>query len=226
MDALRITATLRGGICCPGEGPQLDTLLASTIAKRLGYPPPRHANDIRKIEVPLARSACDRIYLCSVGIYDIECVEKDWTNRRFPTEKALIQADPNDLRVINIKAGAQKSYRLPRERAHLLNDSMYWFAEGDAPAVAEILVDVHHLGKRRAVGLGEVIEWKVERWPAWTGFPVLWPDGTPIRPLPLDWPGVADTSQRGWRTLADTARGIVSWARHLEEELWLPSPAT
>lgn len=223
MAPLEIVAHLRGSLAVHDRGPQLDTMLAHAIATRRGLPPPRHAEDITPIEVPLARSSCGRYYQCSVGFGRIELTSLDWTNRRFPIERAMRQADPADLRVINVKMGAQKSYRLPRERHHLEGDRMAWWCVGDHEAISGLLADVTHIGRRRAVGLGEVERWTIStmRLGEWAGFPVL-RDGRPLRPLPLDTPGVDAGAARGFAVLADPARGVVSWARHREEELWMP----
>jgi hypothetical protein len=219
MEALRVTAKLGGGVVCR-SGPQLDTLLGASVARSEGRPQPTNAVDVAPIAVPLARSACDRFYLCSVGMFEVECVEKDWTNRRFPLERALMQSTMGS---VDIKKGPQKSYRLPRERMHLRNDTMTWLAIGDGPAVFSLLVNIKHLGKRRSVGLGEIVDWHVEEIEPWEGFPVVSTSGAPLRPLPLDWPGVHEDSELAIAVLSDTARGVVSWAKHLEEELWVPS---
>ena len=99
------------------------------------------------------------------------------------------------MRRVQINAGAQKSYRIPLHLTLMRDNRLVWYAMGDADRIAFLLQLVLHLGKRRAVGHGRVMRWAVEPCEPWPGFPVL-RDGQPLRPLPLDWPGLATDAER------------------------------
>lgn len=199
MTPIRVEARLTGGICLPGGPIALDALLMWAESQRRALPPPASASDCTEMEIPLAKSACGRVWLASFGAYEIDEREVDWTNRRFPLPEAQEMGDKSMRRVM-LSAGPSKSYRLPRERLHLVDDRIAWWAVGDADAVRDLLGEVSYLGKRRAVGLGKVLGWTVELCEAWDGFPVL-RDGHPLRSLPLDWPGVSSEAERAYAVL-------------------------
>jgi CRISPR type IV-associated protein Csf3 len=96
------------------------------------------------------------------------------------------------VRSINIKGGPSKSYRIPMQMAHLRRDEMLWYCVGDEASVRDLVELVSYLGKKRSVGLGRVRRWTVSPIEAWEGFPVLDRERRPLRPLPLDWPGLGE----------------------------------
>src|SRR6185503_291310 len=95
------------------------------------------------------------------------------------------------VRRVQLTAGATKSYRIPVEVGYLKGARAEWYCVGDADPIRSLLCHVTHLGKKRSVGKGEIAAWIVEECDAWKGFPIV-RDGKPLRPLPLDWPGVTD----------------------------------
>ncbi|GAC1577384.1 MAG: hypothetical protein NVS3B20_08760 [Polyangiales bacterium] len=189
MIPVRIEARLQGAICLPAGPIALDALLIYATALRNGLPPPATAKDCLPLPIPIEQR--DGIYLASVGAFEVELRESSFTNRRFPLPEAQMMAGPRFKR-IEVSAGPSKSYRLPREHLHLIEDRITWWAIGDVASTLELLTDhIHYLGKRRAVGLGRVQAWSVEPCEPWgTGFPVL-RDGQPTRTLPATWPGLA-----------------------------------
>lgn len=197
MTPLRVEARLLGAICLPNGPLALDALLTWVEAQRRELPPPASAGDCTDLPIPLAQ---DRgVWLASFGTYELEESERDWTNRRFPLPEAQDLGGAKLKRVM-LSAGPSKSYRLPRERMHLVDDRVTWWAVGDAGAVRGMLAEASYLGKRRGVGLGKVRQWSVEPCERWEGFPVLM-DGAPLRSLPLDWPGVSPESERAYAVL-------------------------
>lgn len=200
MTPLRVTAHLTGPVCLPNGPVALDSLLQAAVAQRDGLPPPASARECVDLPIPIAIER--GIYLASVSLYDVELREADWTNRRFPIGEAQDLAGPR-LRRIQITAGPAKSYRLPRERLHLVGDEMRWCAIGERNAVADLLTGwIPYVGKRRAVGLGRVVRWEVTACEPWgAGFPVLL-EGRPLRSLPLDWPGLSPDAERAHATLS------------------------
>lgn len=190
MTPLQITARLSTAISLPGGHVHLDSLLMAAVAQRDGLPPLPHP-DPQPIEIPVARSACGRVYLASASVQAFEHFEVRWTNRRFPVEQAQMIGSPK-IRRLAITAGAAKSYRLPLEQGHLVDDRMDWWCVGDADAIRDLLAWIGYLGKKRSVGLGRVRSWTVEPCEPWgEGFPVA-REGQPLRTLPADWPGLVE----------------------------------
>lgn len=209
---LRVEAQLGGPVYMPDGWIALDSLLAAAEAQRQGIDPPAHAEaeGFVEIEIPVVREPGGRFHLASFSISDPEAFEVDWTNRRFPVEEGQMFGGAK-LRRVSLAAGPGKSYRLPRDRQHLVNDRMHWFCIGDRERIVELLGWVHYLGKKRSVGLGRVKRWIVEPVEPWgDGFPVAL-DGRPLRTLPAEWPGLKDP-ELGYRVLS-----YPYWAHHRAE---------
>ena len=196
---LVVTARLGGPVHAPEGLPILDGLLAWAVATRDGLPPPLTAAEATRVEIPIAVEPGGRFHLCSQGFAEVEAEELRYTNKRPPIAEYQALADPKMKRV-DIGAGANKGYRIPRPVQYLADDLITWWAVGDADAVRPLLDVVTHIGKRRAVGWGRVVEWRVSVCDPWPGFPVL-RDGQPLRPLPLDWPGLAADASSAFKTL-------------------------
>lgn len=216
MRPLVVTARLSGGIALPNGPLALDALLMAARAARDGLPPLsvvglQNAVDL---EIPIARSECGRLHLASFAQYAVDETEASWISRKFPIPEAQMLGEARFKRV-NISAGAQKSYRLPLELIHVVDDTLTWWCVGDAEGLRELLLGVTHLGKRRAAGKGRVVQWAVEPCEPWPGFPVL-RDGRPTRTLPLDWPGLEDYD-RAFRVLTPPY-----WDHAREQECAIP----
>jgi hypothetical protein len=208
-EPFRVTAKLRGPMARPTHGIYLDSLLMARVAVMEQRVPLDWNRDQLDPEIPIAKSECGRIYLATSGAFTIEEREKSFTNKRFPMGEAQSMGASSFKRVL-VGGGLSKGFRIPRELVHLHGDTITWFALGDAAETEAILSTVSNLGSRRGVGLGEVQEWRVESEEPWEGFPVL-RDGSPLRRLPLDWPGLGEHK---------LARGVLSppyWDRWREE---------
>jgi hypothetical protein len=192
---LVIRATMRGPMV---SAPPLDALLGAMVAEELGLV--AGFGPMVEVDVPLERSACGRVWLCSFAIFESELHEVRHVHRRFPIAEAQMMAGPK-CRAINIAAGVNRSYRIPTRVTHASGDAVTWYARGDETAVRELLSRVTHLGKRRGAGRGPVASWEVRPCDGWEGFPVLY-EGRPLRSLPVDWPGVSPGAQRGHQVLA------------------------
>jgi hypothetical protein len=103
------------------------------------------------------------------------------------------------IKRIDVSAGESKGWRFPIELVHAVRDEVIWYALGDMGRTREILESVSNIGPKRSVGRGNVDRWIVESIEPWEGFPVL-RDGVPLRPLPLDWPGIT-CQRRGFAVL-------------------------
>lgn len=213
-----VTARLQGQIVERSRALMLDSLLQAAESTRLGLPPlDRQHQGPSDLPIPIARSACGRVFLCSQGLSTADEHELRYKNRRAPIAEMQLLGGPK-LRRVNLTGGPNRSYRIPMDVLHVADDRLVWFAFGDIEATRDILVGwIGYLGHRRAVGLGRVVEWQVERCEPWDGFPVL-RDGLPLRPLPPDWPGLRPDVEQALRCLLPPY-----WRRADEELAAVPS---
>lgn len=200
MRPLAITAWLRGGIALPRGPLALDALLAWRVSQDLALTPPRSADECERIDIPVQLEPGGRFHLCSFSESSPEAFEVRYVNRRAPLEQYQLRGNAK-VRRVQITAGPDKSYRNPLEVQYVAGDSLRWWCVGDADAIAELLSRVFYLGKKRNIGLGRVARWDVAPCEPWgDGFPVV-RDGAPLRPLPLDWPGLGSNPPQAFRTL-------------------------
>ena len=216
MTPIVVTAKLGGAVALPWHPIALDSLLMAAVATRDNLPPIAFVPENERPELVIPIAKVGGIYQCTTGVGEREVHERRWLNRRFPVAEAQMFGAPK-VRRINMSAGACRSYRLPLETVHLAADEMVWFAVGEPAEVEALLSWVRYLGKKRSVGLGKVLAWKVEPVEAWPGFPCL-RDGMPLRPLPLTWPGVSAEARRDYSVLSPPY-----WERWREEECVVPS---
>lgn len=209
MTPLRVTARLGGRFATSRGGIALDALLASQVALREQLPPPRSLSDCQPIEIPIEREPGGRFHLCSFSVAEFDARELKYLHRRAPVAEYQTIGSPKIRRAL-ISAGVNKSYRIPIETRHAADDTLTWWCLGEAGAIIELLTTVFYLGRRRAVGLGKVLQWQVEPCEIWDGFPVV-RDGKPLRALPPDWPGL-DEPRLQRRTIS-----YPYWAHELEE---------
>lgn len=217
MTPLRVEALLDGPLVSSSVwGLHLDGLLAAAVAKRDQVPAAFTREELLLIEVPVAREPGGRFHLASASLGRLEVIETKWCQRRFPLAEAMVFGDIGHK--INLSAGAQKNFRYPMEIGYLEEDRLRWYCVGDAGEVRGLLRYVHHLGKKRNVGLGRVRTWRVEECEAWDGFPVLGPGGEALRHLPPDWPSLKVHVLR-YGTLT-----YPYWAKWAEELVAAPMP--
>lgn len=190
MTPLQVTARIAGPIALPERPIALDALLAYAVCLRDGIPPATLASEVQPVEIPVEREPGGRFHLASVGHYEIEQASLKHIHKRAPIEQ--YQALGSDkIRRVQITAGPNKSYRIPFELLHLVDDSITWWCVGEQGEIEALLQLVHHLGKKRSVGHGKVVRWTIEEMEPWDGFPVA-VDGKPLRNLPADWLGLSD----------------------------------
>lgn len=200
MEPLSITARLRGGIALPHGPLALDALLAWRVSQDLVLAPPRSADECERIDIPIQLEPGGRFHLCSFSESTADAHEVRYINRRAPLEQYQLRGNAN-VRRVQITAGPDKSYRIPLEVQYVVGDSLRWWCVGDADAISALLSRVPYLGKKRSIGLGRVAGWDVSPCEPWgDGFPVA-RNGDPLRPLPLDWPGLGSNPAQAFRTL-------------------------
>lgn len=192
MRPLCIRCHLQGSVVRP---PMIDSLLMAMVALRDGYPPV-DCNPGRRpshIDIPIAVEPRGRFHLCSGPRFDPVASEIHYKNRRFPVEVAAKLGNEKTVNRINVSAGCERSYRIPHSVTFVADSVITWWAEGDRSAIYDLLRLCKYIGKFRDVGKGKVRQWEVEECCSWEGFPVLF-EGRPLRPLPLDWPGLTEYS--------------------------------
>ena len=185
MEPLEITAELGGRLILPHEGYiHIDALLAWAVTVRDDYALALDEEQLRPVEIPVQRSACGRYHMASASVCDVRLREKRYIHQRFPVEHWQSLGGGKSVNRIQINAGPSKGFRVPVEAQHLEGRLLTWWCIGERDEITELLALVTHVGRRRAVGEGEVREWRVEPCESWgEGFPVM-RDGAPLRHLP------------------------------------------
>lgn len=119
---------------------------------------------------------------CSSAMIDIKGRDTTYWNKRFDTQAALSDHIDFKGRVqkIIIENGRYKAYHMPLPT--LVTDRVRWYCYGDAEQIADLLVGVASLGKKRSYGNGSVV--RVTVTPTLDDYSE-WKDGQLMRPLPV-----------------------------------------
>jgi hypothetical protein len=214
MDPLVVTATLWESIVLRRR-PMLDGILAAVVAMREGRVPVGDPRTWPEISIPVEKSPCGRYWLASSGHFESEAAYVSHKHRRAPwVEYARLGA--SSIRRVQSATGEDKSYRTPYSSRLLTDNRIVWWCSGERDAIIDLLSDCHYLGRFRGAGHGRVQSWQVEPCDDWPGFPIM-RDGMPMRPLPLDTPGLAPGSKRGFHTLIPPY-----WAHENEQMVAMP----
>jgi CRISPR type IV-associated protein Csf3 len=213
FQCLAVRCSLASPIVSPERSVALDGLLAAAVVRVTGQPLASSAHECVLVEIPVQRSQCGRFHLASNAQFNIEKRSHGFTNKRFPIREATTMSK---MSRVQESTGPTKGFRIPREHLHV--DRLEWYYIGDVGIVSELLTHITSLGKKRGVGMGEVVvaSWRVEPIEPWDGFPVL-RDGVPLRPLPIDWPRLG-THEQDFATLS-----YPYWDRSKQELCAVPS---
>lgn len=188
MKPIQVTAIMRREL--EWERPvALDGLLAGRVALLRGMHPPRTLAEVEPIEIPIQLEPGGRFHLASAACAgELLYTREQYIHKRAPHEWYAWLCGPKVKRC-NVAQEPDKSWRICKVGYRY--DRVTWWAIGDALAVKELLLGITRLGARRRHGCGEVKGWDVAECTTWPGFPVLDIDGSPLRNLPLDYPGLS-----------------------------------
>jgi hypothetical protein len=216
-----VRAYVPQAVYLPTDSVMLDALLAAAVATRDQIPPALTPGELVPIDVPLVREPEGRFHLASAGHYEIEQYEARHIHKRTPIEEYK-RHGKRSLGSVSIASGPDKPSRIPVSVAFVKNGTFTWWAVAvDADEIRSLLGLILSIGKRRGVGNGIVQRWEVEPVEPWgPGFPVVLPDGTPTRNLPLDWPGVREDAPQRWGCLT-----YPYWLRPNEQQCYAPESA-
>jgi len=201
---MRITARMANSVVTTDGISHIDGILAAAAFGRLprderdALPLPQHTARPIDVDVPLARWACAAPAGASAALLDDDGLVWGWCgssmHARWTAEetRAVRRRPPMDAYARYTDGGTENIAAGPRKAVDIalparLAESIEWYALGDIDAVRDLLGDVHHLGRVRNHGSGEVLEWTVE--PIDDDRSCVW-QGRPVRALPTSWPGV------------------------------------
>jgi CRISPR type IV-associated protein Csf3 len=164
-------------------------LQAHRMGKDRFFTPEEELAGTDTIPIPIAREPGGRYFLASSPQYAIEASQTKFRQRRPVIGPAQMLGD--GIKRIDIATGPSKGFRIPYAEHHLLGDTVHWWCMGDQDPLLDLLQDCLYLGRGKAIGKGKVLGWDVQPCEPWPGFPVL-QEGRPLRPLPLDMPGLGE----------------------------------
>ncbi len=120
-------------------------------------------------------------WACSSAQIEVKGRDTQYWNKRFDTQASLSDRIDFGGRVekILIEQGRYKAYHMPLPT--LVTDKVTWYAYGDMEAVADVLIAIVAMGKKRVQGNGHVLRWEIT--PMDEDYS-LWHDDRLMRPVP------------------------------------------
>lgn len=180
---LVITAEVKSGVVMPRCAIPIDSLLAWAAIQKQNA----SAKAVKPC-IPVAKEKGERFHLASFSV------------------GYVVRADEVMASVVRITERGEETRSAQVRLRHFRGGKLLWYALGDADQIADLLSLVLYIGTRCVEGYGLVSKWRVEPCAPWPGFPVMH-DGQPLRPLPLDWPGLSSRVARGRSMLTMPYRG-------------------
>lgn len=120
-------------------------------------------------------------WACSSAQIDVKGRDTQHWNKRFDTQDSLSRHIDfcGKVEKILIEQGRYKAYHMPLPT--LVCDKVRWYAYGDMEQVADLLLPIMAMGKKRAQGNGSVLRWEIEPMAEdWS----TWQTNKLMRPLP------------------------------------------
>jgi CRISPR type IV-associated protein Csf3 len=174
MNSLRVTAVLETGQVATIDGwIPLDSILALAWMRR------RHpervlinraggisGDELFHPELPLERRevAGEWFWACSFARYVKLAEEIAYWHKRFDDQReGYLDLGKRKGGRVNVKSGPLKNYRMPL--VYMVTPELTWYLVGDREEVESLLTLVPAIGKKSAMGMGQVREWLVESHP-------------------------------------------------------------
>lgn len=179
MDKLIVTAHLRSPLILGGGYLTLDGLLAARLFDELQDVDAAHA------AIPVR---------CSSGVYHASAALTEGAKERVAFIAALRPTHSIDPDLIKKNKRGELHKKFDSTLTNVMNSytaqqalSATWYVEGDAGEIQRLLAPVQFIGKRRASGFGQVVNWTFEAEnEEGDSFGLEDPFGGPLRPIPVD----------------------------------------
>jgi CRISPR type IV-associated protein Csf3 len=156
MINLRIEATLQSPIVLY-DPIFLDSILTLAVHISQGrYESPINFEDIIYVDIPLEK--CRDVWCASAGMF-VSRESKEVWHKKFASEYEEMIDFAGNKEAIVTGNGPYRSYAMP-----LIVSStprVIWFARGDKVEVEKLLTYITALGKKRAIGYGQIAKWVV-----------------------------------------------------------------
>lgn len=190
---LRITARLRCGVISDGLLPFDGLIDAAAHREQLGAHLLTLSRQRAIVDDPLEASITCRLPIKRIAIqgapdfyYAASCAQWPaavadgvdyWTKR---LDSRYVEFLPDQRARVSTSGGRYRGYRMPIYYRHAL--SVSWYVVGEPVALERLLSLVTHIGKKREMGWGAVIDWRIEaQQEDWS---VTGPRGELMRPVP------------------------------------------
>lgn len=165
MRPLLVTAHLASAFVAQDPwSPHLDAVLAYEVLRRLWgdefYSRNPQREELVDPELPLARVERDGEWwwACSCPEYAELGQYLKYVHGRFDDHHARYIA-PMKARKVETAGGRYKDMRLPM--VCRIAERIDWHVVGKSASLLDLLADVDYLGKKRGIGIGQVLRWEV-----------------------------------------------------------------
>jgi CRISPR type IV-associated protein Csf3 len=165
---LQISAKLSNSIVTNDPALPLDgLLLKAALEKEFGTPleavlPDPKTRLVYPSEMPIeTRNAGTPFwyYACSFAQYSLLGESTQHWHKRLRSQHEG-RIDWREKRgKVDIGSGRFRGYRMPMQTFHI--DMITWYAVGEASPVLSLVSPISYIGKKRAQGQGEILEWRV-----------------------------------------------------------------
>ncbi len=156
MKNLRIEAVLQSPIVLY-DPLFLDSILTLAVHIREGrFESPMNYEDIVYVDIPLAKER--DVWCASAGMF-VSRESKDVWHKKFASEyEEMIDFGGNKEAIVTSN-GPYRAYAMPLMVSSA--PKVVWFARGKKEEIEKLLSNIPALGKKRAIGYGNISKWEV-----------------------------------------------------------------
>jgi len=156
MISLRIEAILQSPIVLY-DPLFLDSLLTLAVHIRGGrYESPMNYEDIVYVDIPIEKYK--DVWCASAGMFWSRESKEVW-HKKFASEYEDMIDFAGNKEAIETGNGPYRAYAMPLIVSS--TSKVVWFARGDKEEVKKLLPYITALGKKRAIGYGMILKWKI-----------------------------------------------------------------